>query len=192
MDSGIYFNYLHFLMSSLSKYYPNILAISGSGRNVGKTSLLCSIIKRKAENLEITAVKISPHFHYTHYGKSEVEVRNNYVIFSEEDAGKAKDSSKMLASGARTVFYIQAKDDYLEEALDSLLEMIHPGAPIICESGGIQQFIEPGLSFFVTNEPGGALGKSKPKNAVEVVGDLQSFDLLAEQVDFVKGKWVLK
>ncbi len=135
-------------MSSLLTYYPNILAISGSGRNVRKTSLLYSIIKRKATKLKITAVKISPHFHDTHYKESEVEVGDNYVIFSEEDAGKAKDSSKMLASGAKTVFYIQAKDSYLKEALDSLLEMIHPGSPIICESAGIQNFLEPGLSFF--------------------------------------------
>jgi len=179
-------------MSSLLTYYPNILTISGSGRNVGKTSLLCTIIRRRESKLAITAVKISPHFHDTDYEESEIEVPDNYVIFSEEDAGKAKDSSKMLASGARSVFYIQARDHYLQEALNSFLEMIQPGVPVICESGGIQHFIEPGLSLYVTNEPGGGFGKPKPKNAIEVVGDQQSFDMLSERIVFVNGKWILK
>jgi len=179
-------------MSSLSTYYPNILAISGSGRNVGKTSLSCAIIRRKAAEHGIVAVKISPHFHEIHSEKSEVDIRNNYVIFSEEDATKAKDSSKMLASGAKSVYYIQAKDKYLDEALASLLELINPGTPVICESGGIQQFIKPGLSFYVSKEPGDFIRKPKPKYALEVVGDNQSFDLLAEQVDFKNGKWILK
>ena len=48
-------------------YHPNILTIAGTGRNVGKTTLACSIIKKMALNARITAIKITPHFHKVDY-----------------------------------------------------------------------------------------------------------------------------
>jgi len=43
--------------------YPNILLVSGNGRNSGKTTLACKIIERFSKDHEITGLKISPHFH---------------------------------------------------------------------------------------------------------------------------------
>ena len=48
--------------------HNNILTISGTGKNVGKTSLACRIIHRLSATHKLTAVKISPHFHWIENG----------------------------------------------------------------------------------------------------------------------------
>ena len=94
-------------------YHSNILAISGTGRNVGKTTLTCGIIKKLGLDQKSTAVKISPHFHEVDYDNPISEEYEAYSIYKEDRIDRGKDSSKMLAAGADSVFYIQAKDDHL-------------------------------------------------------------------------------
>ena len=44
-------------------HLANLLIISGSGKNVGKTLLACQIIKHFSRNSTVIGLKISPHFH---------------------------------------------------------------------------------------------------------------------------------
>jgi len=87
------------------EYNPQLLIISGTGRNTGKTTLACDIISYFSNQIEITGVKISPHFHK--HGKHieslfESELFNLYWEITENSE---KDTSRMLKTGAAKVFY---------------------------------------------------------------------------------------
>lgn len=141
------------------KSYPNILLVMGNGRNVGKTVSACSIIKNLSGAHQTIGVKISPHFH-------ELESNLNYLhkskelVIAEEQHITQKDSSRMLQAGAEKVFYVQAKNENLKNAFDMILKSVLPEQPLVVESGGLYDILEPGLLFFISGE--------KPKKQIQM------------------------
>ena len=65
---------------------PNLLLIAGTGTKSGKTSLACKIIEQ-FKNLNITAIKISPHFHETTDGLISISEGEGYAIYEETSKG---------------------------------------------------------------------------------------------------------
>jgi len=123
----------------------NVLLISGSGQNVGKTSFSCELISKLSMNDKIVAVKVSPHMHELDNDCEYVYQTKNAVIVKETNAERNKDSGLMLKAGAEDVFYVQAvNDDALKQALPSLFNLVGERM-CICESGGLGNFIKPAL-----------------------------------------------
>ncbi|MDO8929478.1 MAG: hypothetical protein Q7W54_10880, partial [Bacteroidota bacterium] len=60
----------------------NILLVSGSGQNVGKTSFIRRVIAHNASH-KLVAIKISPHFHEPTSGLIPLHVTENYRVFQE-------------------------------------------------------------------------------------------------------------
>lgn len=129
------------------KQLPNFLLVSGSGQNSGKTTLVCRLINAFKEH-KITAVKISPHFHAVDYELPMLERQEDFVIFREIYADKDKDSSRFLKAGAVGVLVVFCKREALRVAVESLQQHIPPDTPVICESGGMAQYFQPGLHIF--------------------------------------------
>jgi len=127
------------------------MLVSGSGRNVGKTSFIRRVIKQNA-NRKIAAIKITPHFHEPTASLSPILVTDNYRIFQETDLTSGKDSSLFLQSGAEKVFYIQVTDAYLDEAFRIISKYIDGDQPIIVESAALRKFIIPELYIFIQKE----------------------------------------
>lgn len=140
------------------KKKSNILLIAGTGRNVGKTMLACNIISHLSKKINVTGIKISNHFHPVEPGQKIILKTQNYTIFEEMLISK-KDSSRMKQAGAKKVFCIQSKHKFLLEAFDSISTEIS-GNPVVCESGGLNHFIKPGIFLFVK-------GKDFPVNKTE-------------------------
>lgn len=130
------------------KYFPNILLIAGTGRNVGKTMLACKIIRYLSESMSVVAIKISSHLHKVENGQKMIVDMPNYQIL-EESLDTDKDSSRMKKAGAKKVIYIQTKQENLYEAFQAIEAEIKD-YPIVCESGGLNQCIKPGIFFLVT------------------------------------------
>ena len=126
----------------------NILLVSGSGQNVGKTSFICRMITQYT-NRQPVAIKITPHFHHPSDGLRPVIVTDNYRIFQETDPNTTKDSSRFLHAGAKLVFYIQTTDAFLKEAFMLTSRQIAPDQPVIIESAALRKFITPGLYLFI-------------------------------------------
>jgi len=135
-------------MNEISK---NILLISGSGRNIGKTSFIRKVIECNASQKPV-AVKITPHFHEPTSGLLSISDTPNYRIFQEANRTSGKDSSLFLEAGAWKVFYIQAPDIYLKETFSLLVPQLLPDQPIVIESAALRKFIEPGLYLFIQKE----------------------------------------
>lgn len=132
-------------MTEISK---NILLISGSGRNVGKTSFIRKVIENNALQKPV-AIKITPHFHEPTDGLNPISVNENYRIYQEANTISDKDSSLFLQAGASKVFYIQTTDYFLEEAFNLTAAQISPGQPVVVESAALRKYIHPGLYLFI-------------------------------------------
>jgi hypothetical protein len=172
-------------------YHSNILTISGTGRNVGKTSLACGIIHKFGRDQRLTAVKISPHFHPVDYPMPLTEKPGAYSLYKEDRKDSGKDSSKMLAAGANQVFYIQTMDDHLNDAWKKLSELINSDVPVVVESGGLEDMLKPGLSILVTNHGGMDLTKTGSTNNERIEICFEHFDQLINRIRFKNGNWEL-
>lgn len=133
----------------MKKFYPNILLIGGSRRNVGKTTLACQIIHSQKN---IIAVKITPHFHSPTEGLQKLSETNDWIIFEETNPKSGKDSALFLKSGATKSFLVQTRKDKMESAFNNLEQFLPKNNSVIIESGGLNETIQPGLFVFIKKE----------------------------------------
>ena len=150
---------------------PQLLLIAGTGRNTGKTTFACQILRKFSQVKSIYSVKITPHFHKNIQSGKVILETNNLYIAEETDSSTTKDSSLMLGSGAQKSFFVMATDENLMEAFQKIIQMIPSGSFIVCESGGLRHHVVPGL-FFMMNKT--EVEKIKP--------DAEKLKLLADRV----------
>jgi molybdopterin-guanine dinucleotide biosynthesis protein len=132
-----------------------IIIVGGSGRNVGKTTLVCALVAAMPE-FRWTAVKISAHEH----GHPE-------PVWEESASGEHTDSERYLAAGAqRALLVTAAEGDFpIEQIRAALAQDDH----VIFESNRIADYYKPDLCLAVLGFPE---GDRKP-----------SFDALATRAD---------
>ncbi len=169
----------------------NLLLIAGNGTKSGKTSLACRIIEQLPE-LEIIAIKITPHFHETTDGLMIVADTKSYSIYEERNSGTSKDTSRMLRSGASKVYFAKVWDNQLPDVFNEILKEIPAGSPVICESPALRNFVEPGLFIIMTSE---TINKHKEidhlKALPHVMFQLEKMKMMESvPVYFKEGKWI--
>lgn len=173
----------------------NFLIISGNGRNTGKTSFVCRVISLVSRKYPVTAIKISPHFHPDSRISDAIINEEHFIINVEKDPCRSKDTSRMLSAGAKKVYYIEVKDDHLEDALMAIMPSIPTDTPVICESGGMRHLIEPSLFIMLNRSDSEELKtgfkKLSPLADKIVHFDGSSFDLTPEMIQFDGIRWVL-
>ena len=54
----------------------------------------------------------------------------------------------MLQAGAKKVYFAMVKPEHFSEEIDKLIELF-PNKLIVCESGGLHEFVTPGLFLMV-------------------------------------------
>ncbi len=130
------------------KKIPNLLIISGLGRNIGKTEFATRIIDQQRQQSVVYSFKVSvippdPSSLVAHQTKS------SYRIFEETDPVSGKDTSRMLRSGAQKVYYLQADTNGIKAAFEELLQLIPVDAPLVCESNSLGDFFSAGLHILL-------------------------------------------
>ncbi len=133
---------------------PNLLLISGNGRNVGKTTLICRIIEDLAAKDDVTAIKVSSHFHPLTSEQRPIIERSELILVEETDRLSAKDSSRFLRAGARTSYYIQCHEEGLPILALWIAENIPAHLPVVCESGGLGNQLLPGAEIHLYSPSG--------------------------------------
>ncbi len=131
------------------KELKNILLVSGSGRNCGKTTVVCHLISQLTGKYKVYGLKITPHFHLTGKSQQLVFEGKGYKIFKENDSYSNKDSSRMLKAGADEVYFIQCVDVNLQKAYKHLKKLIPENCPVVCESGSFANVYQPGFHILV-------------------------------------------
>jgi hypothetical protein len=129
---------------------PNMILIAGDGRHVGKTTFAVHIIRHLSENNEVTGIKVSPHIHETNEDL-DVICRSAGFIVAEEKGFSRKDSSLLLQAGAKRVYLIMARQEFLESAFSVIAGALETGI-VVAESGGLIDLVAPGIFLFVRNQ----------------------------------------
>ncbi len=132
--------------------YPNMIMVCGSGKNVGKTTLSCLLINYfHQKGKEVYAVKTSTHLHSLDEDEDIVQCGEGFDVVKEKRRN-TKDSSLFLQSGAKESWFVQAQKPLINGVFNDVLKLFPEDALIICESGGMREYITPGLFLFVTGE----------------------------------------
>lgn len=184
-------------------YRPDLLLIGATSRNSGKTELACQLIGRHAPSTPIVGLKVTavervgggcPH------GESGCGVCSSLLepweITREVTGESSKDTARMLASGARWVYWMQVLRAALSGGAADLLTRIPSGWLGVCESTSLREVVEPGLFLLVR---AAASGWSKPSARAMapladrvVVSDGRSFDLDLDRISIFEGQWALR
>ena len=173
----------------------NLLIVAGSGRNVGKTEFACRLIEKFSRTSDVYGLKVSavyPDEEIYHGGHGPAGGAEHLI--EERRLDQDKDTSRMLRAGARRVFYLQGDDARLKDGFKQFRSLIPAGAAVVCESGSLWQFVQPGLLVLVT-----AGGTVKPRSAalfdrasLIIDSDGASGFPGFEKIDFVPGAgWLL-
>ncbi len=129
-----------------------IIAVGGHSRDIGKTSLACSLIAAAPE-LNWTAVKIAQFGHgvCSQNGKpcgcSVDDPEHPFSVDEETETGARGDTRRMLAVGARRAFWVRAPQGGLGQAMPAFQEAIRGAEHVIVESNTVLDFLTP--DFYV-------------------------------------------
>lgn len=166
-----------------------LLLVSGSGRNSGKTTLVCKIIKNMSGKTMVYAIKTSPHFHQLSEKQELLLKQEEFSIFRETDKDATKDSSRMLKAGAKESLYLQCGDQAVPEAFKQVIKFFPEDAPVVCESGSLAKNIQPGLHLFLGNGNKNSKHHDSADRIVHFNGE--AFDLNIDQIVFDGNAWKL-
>lgn len=173
-----------------------MLIVAGTGRNVGKTSFVCAVIRQISKTQEVIGIKISPHVHQISSSEKIIKKSANYQIVEELNTENSKDSSRMLQAGASRVFYVQTKtDEALSYVIKDLKQFWSSDTPIVCESGGLRHFVDPGL-FLVYKSDEQSEMKPHLKTLESKVDQFvlfneAEFDFDLSKIRFENSRWTL-
>lgn len=174
---------------------PRLILLAGTSQNSGKTTLACHIIQKFCKLHTIIAIKITPHFYNDIQGNILFR-EENLCIVEELNPTNKKDSSKMLAAGAKKSFFIMASEEQLGKAFQKIQEISNHDEFIICESGGLRKWVKPAVFLMLTRHDNQRL---KPEsNLLKALCDRwitfsgEELDFSINMLEIKNNQWKLK
>jgi len=129
-----------------------LLCVGGQCRKVGKTALVEDVIKA-FPNRNWVAIKVTP------YAEEGCPLNgpsctcppeeHTFAIRNESDGSGARDTSRFLAAGAQKAYWVQTKENRLNDALPSLSEKLAGASHLIVESDSLPKIWKPSLFLMV-------------------------------------------
>ncbi len=176
-------------------YLENLLLIGGSSQNVGKTTFAINLLNLFSKNYNIIAIKTSCHFHGIL--NTDIVISNNeeFTIVKETVTNTGKDSARMLNAGAKEVYFIQAKDEFIEKAFLYLYEKIDNNNLIICETASLRKYIIPEVFIALVNNKNHKLNSNKSilKKADFTIENYLNIEYdISSVIDINNNKWTIK
>jgi len=182
---------------------PTMIMIGAADRNVGKTEFACSLIRKFSSKHDVIGIKV------TTIEKSGGgcprggqgcgvcdALDGNFCVTEETDSQSNKDTCRMLAAGAKKVFWLRVLKHHLRDGLDALQAAIGTDTVCVCESNSLRSVAEPGLFFMFK-----AVGSDKCKStaaSVEkytdrtVLFDSNGLDIDLADIELIDGEWAYK
>jgi len=180
----------------------SMLMIGSAASNVGKTELACAILGRFAKStclvgIKVTTIKVSD-------GRCPrggqgcgvcSSLKDDFCIIEQSNTKSNKDTGRLLAAGAKRVFWLRVMKTHLKQGIAALLDLIGPGAIMVCESNSLRRVVEPGL-FLIVRGCDSRVWKNSARQVRNyadkiVISDGKSFDLDIERIKLADGRWLL-
>lgn len=180
-----------------------MLMIGSAGRNVGKTELACSVLSKLSKKYDVTGIKVTTIKEEDGQCPRGGEgcgvcssLEGVYSIVEELNSSPDKDTARLLAAGAKRVFWLRALKEHLLDGIKAMLDIIGPKAVSICESNSLRQVVEPGL-FLMVGSKDSKIWKSSAANVKKyadriLISDGSSYDLDINRIKLINCKWILK
>jgi molybdopterin-guanine dinucleotide biosynthesis protein len=145
---------------------PTIVAVSGFSSNVGKTTLVCELL-RQLPGWE--AIKLT-RGHYRSCGRDPAGccvsdlLRDEPVIRSGRDSNyqAGKDTGRFWDAGASNVHWVIVKDDQVEQGITQALERVE-AMGVIVEGNSFLEYIKADLAIMCARSEGGTIKASARK-----------------------------
>jgi molybdopterin-guanine dinucleotide biosynthesis protein len=129
-----------------------LLVVGGHSRNIGKTSVVASLIARLPQ-YHWTALKITQYGHgfCTANGEPcDCQTDDHTLAVSEERSRTSgTDTARFLASGAERSIWVRTRQGMLAEAMPRIRKELALAENAILESNSILQFLKPDLYLTV-------------------------------------------
>ncbi len=179
-------------------FLSNWIIVGGTGRNIGKTTLVEKLLEKFSLQGRLTAVKISnikPENRSFH-GHNVERPSEKVLLQRELRTDGNKDSMRFLKAGAQRSWFIQTEDVFLPETFTQILNTLKNASWIICESNNLRNFIKPGL-FIMVKGKNDTFGKNDVRGLLQFADvvveamNRQQFDALVERIGLRDGKFVL-
>lgn len=182
---------------------PDLLVVGGAGRNCGKTELASRLVARHARSVPVVGLKVTtvdrgdghcPHGADGCGACSSLD--EPWIVSRELDRSSDKDTSRLLASGARRVYWLRVLRSELADGAADLLSRLPSGWLGVGESSSLVSVVEPGL-FLLVRAAGSTRAKPSARAAAHladgvVVSNGRSFDLELDRISVVDGQWALR
>jgi molybdopterin-guanine dinucleotide biosynthesis protein len=145
---------------------PVIIAVSGFSSNVGKTTLVCELL-RQLPGWE--AIKLT-RGHYRSCGRDPAGccvsdlLRDKPVVRSGREANYqvGKDTGRFWDAGASNVHWVIVKDDQVEQGIIEALERVE-AVGVIVEGNSFLEYIKADLAIMCARSEGGTIKASARK-----------------------------
>jgi len=179
-------------------FIPHLVIVGGTGRNIGKTTLVEKLVEKFGLLVPVTAVKIAnikpggEHFH----GHNVASFQDRILIKKETRSNSSKDSMRFLKAGAQTSWFIQTEDVFLPETFPEIQIVLKDAQCVVCESNSLRRFVHPGLFIMVKGESNPSGKKDVPGllSLADVVVEAlnrKQFDMLVDRIEIRDGKFIL-
>ena len=178
-----------------------ILLIGSAGPNIGKTELACAVISKFSQNRDIIGIKVTTI--KAKDGKCPrggtgcgvcSSLKDDFNITEETNSNTGKDTARLLAAGASRVFWLRVMKTSLAEGLNTLLDIIPPDTPLVCESNSLRHVVQPGL-FLMVAAPNSKKWKSSAqsvkKYADRIIVSKNGYNIDIDRIKLVDTKWIL-
>jgi hypothetical protein len=133
-----------------------LVVVGGHSRNIGKTSVVCGIIRATRE-LRWTAIKITQYGHGVCSAVGEscecASPDHPFALEKERVRTAGTDTSRFLAAGAARSYWARTAMGNLGEAVPALRRIWGTSGNTIIESNSILQFVKPDL-YLTVLDPG--------------------------------------
>src|ERR1044071_214626 len=142
---------------------PTIVAVSGFSSNVGKTTLVCELLRRLPgwEAIKLTRG------HYRSCGRDPAGccvsdlLRDEPVVRSGREANyeAGKDTGRFWDAGASNVHWVIVKDDQVERGIKEALTRVRAEGGVI-EGNSLLDHVKPDLAVMCSRAEGGKVKSS--------------------------------
>ena len=176
------------------KRLQNLLLIGGTGRNIGKSTLMEIIIRKFGKELPLIALKSSmlmPGEAYLH-GKHKLVEPDEFLLQEEVYDGSVKDSQRYLKAGATQSFFLSVGEKALSDAFEMFLKTVGNSGIIIAESNVLREVAIPGVFIMIK---GNSSIKPQAKRFLELADkvvpamDMVAFKKVVSELRFDETGW---
>jgi hypothetical protein len=131
-----------------------LVVVGGHSRNIGKTSVVCGIVRGLPE-MGWTAAKITQFGHgvCTHAGEpcECADPRHPVAMSEEHGADPTTDSGRFLAAGAARSFWLRTPSGGLGDGMMRLREILRSSSNVVLESNSVLGFLKPDVCLMVVD-----------------------------------------